>query len=187
MKFKINTNEMTARMEIAPITKVFVNKISPESKTTIASAMRLFKKCAKIGTKILSVFKYRIAIQTPNMKAEKMLPNPCRDAKISDEINIANVVGTISFNLFRKTPLKISSSEIGEMIIVARKLNGRNVLNALNEFTPFKMKSQKYNIPYEINMFKQTITRTDFRISFENRLEISPVIEKSSVLSLKIK
>lgn len=116
-----------------------------------------------------------------------MLPKPCRDAKRSEEIKTANVVGTISFNLFRKTPLNISSSEIGETTIVARKLNGRNVLNALNEFTPFKMKSQKYNIPYEKNMFKQTITRTDFIISLENRLEISSVIEKSSLLSLKIK
>lgn len=116
-----------------------------------------------------------------------MLPKPCRDANRSEEIKTANVVGTISFNLFRKTPLNISSSEIGETTIVARKLNGRNVLNALNEFTPFKMKSQKYNIPYEKNMFKQTITRTDFIISLENRLEISSVIEKSSLLSLKIK
>ena len=42
-----------------------------------------------------------------------------RQIKVNEDINIANTVGTYNLNLFRKTPLKISSSEIGEMITVA--------------------------------------------------------------------
>ena len=44
------------------------------------------------------------------------------DANSNEVINIANNVGTIAFSLFNKTPLKINSSEIGEINTVAMKL-----------------------------------------------------------------
>ena len=56
------------------------------------------------------------------INAEVMLPKVCIDANSSEEISIANNVGTITFNLFNKTPLKINSSEMGEINTVVRKL-----------------------------------------------------------------
>ena len=44
------------------------------------------------------------------------------DANSNEVINIANNVGTIAFSLFNKTPLKINSSEIGDMNTEAMKL-----------------------------------------------------------------
>ena len=77
--------------------------------------MRLFKKCAKTGTRILSVFKYKIVIQIAKINADIILPKLCRAANKTDEINIEKVMGRINFNLFNKTPLKINSSETGEI------------------------------------------------------------------------
>jgi hypothetical protein len=58
-------------------------------------------------------------MHNPKMKAEVMLPKLCSEAKSSDEIKTAKSVGTANFNLFKNTPLKINSSEIGETITVA--------------------------------------------------------------------
>ena len=46
-----------AKMDTMRTTKAFVNKIPAVSAMTMLSANKLFKKCAKIGTRILSVFK----------------------------------------------------------------------------------------------------------------------------------
>ena len=115
-------NETTAKMDIRKITRPFVNKMFVVSAMTIDSANRLFKKCAKIGTRILSVFKYRMAMQIAKINAEMMLPKGCMDANNNEVINTENKVGKIIFNLFNKTPLKINSSEIGEITTVAIKL-----------------------------------------------------------------
>ncbi len=74
MKIKIIIKDRTATIEIQFITKTLLKIISCLSIKTILSAKRLFKKCANIGTKILSVFKYKIAIQTAKIKAEKIDP-----------------------------------------------------------------------------------------------------------------
>ena len=111
-----------AKMDTMRTTKVFVNKMPAVSAMTMLSANKLFKKCAKIGTRILSVFKQRIAMHIAKINAEVMLPKVCMDANSSEEISIANNVGTITFNLFNKTPLKINSSEMGEINTVVRKL-----------------------------------------------------------------
>lgn len=70
----IKTNERIAKRDITPITRPFVNRTFAVSTITMLSANRLFKKCAKIGTKILSVFRYKIAIHIAKMNAEIMLP-----------------------------------------------------------------------------------------------------------------
>ena len=114
-------NEATAKIDIAKITRSFVNKMFVVSTRTIDSASKLFKKCAKIGTRILSVFKYKIVIQIAKINAEIMLPKGCIDANNNEVIKTENNVGRIIFNLFSRTPLKINSSEIGEMITVAIK------------------------------------------------------------------
>lgn len=131
---------MMAITEISIITQLSVNKILFESDMTINSAMRLLRKCAKIGTKMLSVFRYRIATHIAKTNAENIEPKVCRDAKRSDEIKIAKVVGTISCNRFRKTPLKINSSEIGETIMVASKLPDKDKLKIPYDLTSFKIK-----------------------------------------------
>ena len=74
MNHKTRTKEMTAKTDITPTTAPFVNNTLPESIMTISSASRLFRKCANIATRTLPVFKYRIAMQTPKMNAEVMLP-----------------------------------------------------------------------------------------------------------------
>lgn len=114
-------NEMTARTDTMKTTEGFVNKISDVSAMTMISANRLFRKCAKIGTRMLSVFKYRIAMHIAKINAEIILPKLCMDANSRDVINIENKVGTILPSLFNKTPLKISSSEIGEITTVVIK------------------------------------------------------------------
>ena len=103
-------------------TRLFVNKACVVSAITMDSANRLFKKCAKIGTMILSVFKYRIAMQIAKINADMMLPKGCIDANNNEVTNTEINVGRTNLNLFNKTPLKISSSEIGEMNTVAIKL-----------------------------------------------------------------
>lgn len=74
MKIKIMTNETMAKMDIKSTTELFVNKILFWSRTTIISANRLLKKCENIATKILSVFRYNIAMQIPKMNAENIDP-----------------------------------------------------------------------------------------------------------------
>ena len=103
-------------------TRLFVNKEFVVSAITMDSANRLFKKCAKIGTMILSVFKYRIAMQTAKINADMMLPKGCIDANNKEVTSTEINVGRINLILFNKTPLKINSSEIGEMNTVAIKL-----------------------------------------------------------------
>jgi adenine specific DNA methylase Mod len=68
------TNETTAKTDIIETTTSLVKRIFCESKTTIISAKRLFRKWAKIATKILPVFRYRIEMQIPKIKAENMEP-----------------------------------------------------------------------------------------------------------------
>ena len=70
----IKTNERTAKRDIIPITRPFVNRTFAVSKITILSANRLFKKCAKIGTRILSVLRYKMAMHIAKMNAATMLP-----------------------------------------------------------------------------------------------------------------
>ncbi len=67
----------------------------------------------------------------------------------------------------------MSSSEIGEMNIVAIKLTVRKELDKFGIGEIFKIKSEKYSIPYEKNMFKTTMKMTVFNISGENAREIS--------------
>ncbi len=74
IRMKIRIDETIAKIDMTIMTKLFVNKILPESTITILSAIRLFKKCAKIGTRILSVFKYKIAMQIAKINAEIILP-----------------------------------------------------------------------------------------------------------------
>ena len=61
-------------------------------------------------------------MQIAKINAEMMLPKGCMDANSNEVINTENNVGKIIFNLFNKTPLKINSSEIGEITTVAIKL-----------------------------------------------------------------
>ena len=68
------TKDMTANIDTAPMTTSFVNRRLLTSARTIISANRLFRKCAKIGTSMLPVFRYRMAMQIAKMKAEVTLP-----------------------------------------------------------------------------------------------------------------
>lgn len=136
---------------------------------------------------MLSVFRYKIATQTPKTNAEKMDPNPCRDANNRDDTNIANVVGMINRNLLRKTPLKINSSEIGEIIMVANRLPDINELKRFPDGTMPKTKFERYNIPYDRNMFRITTKKINLSVSNEKALEISSLVFGISSLSLKIK
>ena len=69
-------NETTAKRDTIPITHAFVNSALPESRTTIISAMRLFKKWASIAARMLSVLRYRIDKQIPKTNAENIDPKP---------------------------------------------------------------------------------------------------------------
>ena len=111
-----------AKKETHPMTTLFVNSRLFVSKTTMLSAMKLFKKCANIATTILSVLIYRIAMQIEKTNAEVIFPKVCNAAKRRDIINIEKSGGTIMFNLFIKIPLKNSSSKTGDMKTVATKL-----------------------------------------------------------------
>ena len=62
-----------------------------------------------------------MAMHNAKIKADITLPKGCKEANSNEEINIANSVGTINFNLLSKTPLNINSSEIGETKMVAIK------------------------------------------------------------------
>ena len=118
----INANEITAKIDITIITKVLLNKTLLESRTIIISANKLFKKWANIGTTILSVFKYKIDTQIAKINAEKIDPKLWSDAKNTEETNTENIKGINNFNLFRKTPLNINSSEIGATTTIVSKL-----------------------------------------------------------------
>ena len=108
-------------MDTIQITALFVNKILPLSKNTMVSANRLFRKWAKIGTRILLVFIYKMAMHIAKTKAEIMLPYGCIEANNNEAISIESVAGIINLNLFNRTPLNISSSEIGDIITVVMK------------------------------------------------------------------
>ena len=73
------------------------------------------------------------------------------------------------------------------MSIVVIKVPVKNELNRLTDGTIPRIKFDKYNIPYEKNMFKTTTARVVFRISGEKTSRISNRIEKILVFSLKIK
>ena len=73
------------------------------------------------------------------------------------------------------------------MKIVAIRLPVKNELNRLNDGTIPKMKSERYSIPYEKNIFKITTKRISFKISGEKTSRMSTLIDKTSSLSLKIK
>ena len=70
----IKQNERMAKIDTVRTTEPSVNNILAVSAMTMLSAIRLFKKCAKIGTRILSVFKYRIAMHIAKINAEIILP-----------------------------------------------------------------------------------------------------------------
>ena len=70
----IKMAETMAKKEITKITGVLVNKTLFTSKITMLSARKLFKKCANIGTAILSVLTYKMAMQIANINAAIMLP-----------------------------------------------------------------------------------------------------------------
>ena len=71
----------------------------------------------------------------PKINAENIDPKLWRAANSKEDINTAKTAGTINCNLFKKTPLKINSSEIGEINIVAIKLPVKNELNRLKDGT----------------------------------------------------
>lgn len=114
--------DTTAKKETHPMTTSLVNIKLFTSRITMLSAMKLFKKWAKIATTILSVLIYRMAMQIEKTNAEVMFPKVCNDANSSEEISIEKSVGTIRFNLFISIPLKNSSSKTGDMKTVATKL-----------------------------------------------------------------
>ena len=81
-------------------------------------ARTLFRKCTLIGTKILSVFKYKIHMQIPKINALVIPPNSCPIPNINEEIIIAGIIPVLIFSLLNKIPLKTSSSSNGAKIIV---------------------------------------------------------------------
>lgn len=118
--------QRTARRDIISITMPLANRILLISKITMHSAIKLFKKCAKIGTSILPVFKYKIAIQIAKINADVTDPKLCKNANNNEEITIENEIEVNALNLFNKTPLKINSSKIGEkntVVIKPPKIN----------------------------------------------------------------
>ena len=92
---------------------------------------------------MFSVFRYKIATQTPNMNAAKMEPKLWSEANNREDINTAKVVGMTICNLLRKTPLKISSSEIGDTMIVAIRPPSKNELKIFLDWTMPKTKFEK--------------------------------------------
>ena len=114
---------------------------------------------------MLSVLIYKIHIHNPKTNAETILPYPWRTPKHNEDIKITTLTGTTNFNLFKIIPLKIISSEIGEIKTVpirppikARffKLGIKLKLKKLSIF----MLLAKYNIPYEKKTFTITIKNT---------------------------
>lgn len=71
--------------------------------------------------------------------------------------------------------------------MVASKPPVKNELKRLNDGVTFKMKLDRYSIPYDKNTFKTTMKTTDLMISHLKTFEISDFTEKSSSLSLKKK
>nr|WP_292743747.1 hypothetical protein [Methanobrevibacter sp.] len=119
-------------------------------------------------------------MQTAKTNAENMLPKLCRAPNSSEDIIIANTVGTIKRNLEIKTPRKTSSSEIEDKITVERNppTKGRYPITDLEgseklirkskEGKLVTIKFEKYSIPYEKKIFKKTIKTMYFRLIFEN-------------------
>lgn len=73
------------------------------------------------------------------------------------------------------------------MSIVVIKVPVKNELNALPDGTISRMEFDKYNIPYEKNMFKTTTARIILRISCEKTSTTSSLTEKISARILKKK
>ena len=73
----------------------------------------MFKKWAKIGTRIFDVFKYNITIQIPKTNAENIPPNSWEIPNRNDETKIATVSEKYSLILLKIIPLNNSSSTIG--------------------------------------------------------------------------
>ena len=94
-------------------------------------------------------------------------------AKRREDTNTAKAVGRINFSLLRKTPLNISSSEIGDTMMIANKPLVKNELNRFCDVATPKIKFEKYNMPYDKNMFKITTKRTIPIKSREKRFEMS--------------
>ena len=57
-------------------------------------------------------------MQIPNTNAEIMLPKLWSAPNNNDDAKSEKITGVINLNLFMKTPLKINSSHIGEIITV---------------------------------------------------------------------
>lgn len=149
--------EIMAKTDITNITVLFVNKRLPLSKNTMLSAKRLFRKWAKIGTTILSVLTYKMAMHIAKMNAEVMLPKVCMEANSNEVTNMESVKGITNLNLFNKTPLNINSSEIGDTITVAMKLptaikellkpDELKLIRLFEMGEKFKIMSDKYKNP----------------------------------------
>ena len=71
--------------------------------------------------------------------------------------------------------------------MVVIKLPVKKELNRLIDREISKIKFEKYNIPYEKNMFSITIPTISFKRSESKSCEKSLLSEKMSSLSLKIK
>ena len=148
---------------------------------------------------MLSVFKYRIAMQIPNTNAEIMLPKLCRDPNNNEEIKTANIVGVTNLNLDNKTPLNTNSSEIGEIITVETNtpMTGREPVIDIEgtwkfnkKFKPGKYLTSppdKYNIPYEKKILVNTINKIYLTWIFEKTLETSWLKSPNESLNLKMK
>lgn len=121
---------------------------------------------------MLSVLIYKIHIHNPNTNAEIILPYPWRTPKHNEDTKIAILTGTTNFSLFKIIPLKIISSEIGEIKIVPIKppikamLFRLGIKLKLKRLPIFKVLA-KYNIPYEKNTFTITIKNTYLNLILE--------------------
>ena len=84
--------------------------------------MRLFKKWAKIGTKMFLDLIYRIETQIPNKIAPKIPPKLWQIPNKMEEIKMAKVKFFNSkLNRLKKMPLNKNSSIIGDKITTAKK------------------------------------------------------------------
>lgn len=188
---------MIAKTETMQTSRLLLKSNFWLSMPTITSANKLFKKCANIGTIILSVFKYRIATHIAKTNAEIILPYEWSIANNREEIKIANTVGRIIFSLFKITPLKINSSDNGEIRTVAKKLQTSelarysedkwNLTKEDKSGNRFKIKFERYNIPYEKKMFRTTTIRIYLNKSLEKTSKISLLISENEFLNLNMK
>ena len=104
------------------------------------------------------------------------------EANSREEIKTAKTVGTTSLSLFKHTPLKISSSENGEIKMVANSPMPDIECDRPNDGMKFKTWSERYKNPYDKNTFNTTIIiicpktlapNTPVKSDFSGRLSLS--------------